>query len=73
MTVSMRSKTTSSSWPRFVMRGVEIDLRVGENRGEFLDAGAGAALGDLVGDILGAKVGDHQRKVKDGLVMALKT
>jgi hypothetical protein len=55
------------------MRGVEIDLRVGENRGEFLDAGAGAALGDLVGDILGAKVGDHQRKVKDGLVMALKT
>ena len=42
--------------------GIQIDLRIGENGGEFLDAVGRAALGDLVSEVLGVEVGDHERR-----------
>src|SRR5450756_423957 len=47
---------------RLDLMRVEIDLRVGENSSELLDAVGRAALGDLVGEVLGVEVGDHERR-----------
>ena len=47
---------------RLNLVGVEIDLRVSKNRRELLDAARRAALGDLVGEVLGVEVGDHERR-----------
>src|SRR5450756_335526 len=47
---------------RLDLMGVEIDLRVGKYGCELLDAVRRAALGDLVGEVLGVEVGDHERR-----------
>src|SRR5450756_775812 len=46
---------------RLDLMGVEIDLRIGENGGELLDAVGRAAPTELIGEVLGVEVGDHAR------------
>ena len=46
---------------RLDLMRIEVDLRVGQNRGELLDAVRRAASTELVGEVLGVEVGDHEQ------------